>query len=408
MDDETDGFPPLLRRFFFRRDVGRCEEPSAAGASGPLPAFDSVDTLSQAVKEEAIAIAREILEKLKLQFSGTPFISLLNYAPQQPPEQPPRSVADLNTVIAVYRDHLERGAALDPSLQEDAKILRANDAIDFVSVQIKLRALDRAEMLGNTAQAAALRSELAGLPGALLNPNRYTSDDIFQALEQGIAMVLATLLQLQKENKGQNQRGLMLQASSRSPEELSRRQSLSFDETYQRIAAERRAAFHARISGQAAQPPPRQGGTPQESGHSAHKKTCKSEAAPSPPSNATTFDALLNGSGANLQQMKDSVNAPTSGNFDPAAPGSIQKTLQQAIAHHGKAGSAPAAKSGKPVQKQQQRAEEQHRAARRPPRPAVAQEAAKPDAEGDKKREEPPPISPAPPPRSGRNLPGRG
>lgn len=365
--------------------------------------FNSIDSLSQSVKTKAIEIAREILEKLKIQFQGTPFMTVLDYNS----DQFPRTMADLNTVIAVYQDHLKRGLGLDPSLKDEPFVMRADEVLGFIGAQIKLRALDRAEMLGNTDYAAKIRSELEPMPARWLNPNSFTSNEVFTALEQAIEMVAVTLHQIQEESMEQNQRGVMLHASLHSPEEQQRRmQSLSFDETYQQSAAARRTAFHAQQGGQHTQNTLQQGSALSDATPSGSKKHGKSEIASSP---TTNFDTLLAGAGANLQQMQGSVNAPTSGNFSAAAPGNIQQTIQQAIAHHSKTGttSAMAGAGARPAhqgQRQQRRTEEQATAARRQNRPPK-QETIPPENK-DKKPEENPSVPPAGS-RRDRNFPGR-
>lgn len=292
--------------------------------------YNSIDSLSQPVKLQAIEIAREILEKLKLQFSGSPVLAMLDYTSGQFQ----RTMTDLSSVITVYKDHLQRACELDVSLMDDPMILTANEAVGFLGAQIKLRALDRAEMTGDMTHAQLIRQELTYLPKQWLNPNYMTSAQALNALEQGLNMVVATLALVQEEGMDQNQRGMMLQASLMDPQEQSRRmQSLSFDEQVQKIAAERRQAF---ITQMANRPAPAL--RPQGAAMNAGLAKKSSPATVGTASGASVFDTLLKNSGANMQQMQSGMTAPTSGNFTPAAPGSAQQTINQVISHRNQAG----------------------------------------------------------------------
>ncbi len=315
-------------------------------------AYNSVDTLAHNIKIEAIEIARDILDKLKLQFNGTPVLAMLDYANSGFKN----TISNINSVIAVYVDHLQRAAYLDPSLAEDPMVLKANDVVGFIGAQVKLRALERAEMLGDVEHADLIRHELEQMPAHWMNPNTYTSAEVLEAMDQGIQMVVATLAITQDSGMEQNQRGLMLQQFTREPDnEHKRMQSLAFDETYQRLAAERREAYTSNLGYQ------RSGGTLMDNSPDAlSKKHGKGQQGAA---SSLGFDTLLSGAGADLNQMRGSVNAQTSGNFSAGAPGSIQ----QVIAHHAKAGTKAAQKDRhekrRDTQKQatsQQHANRQH------------------------------------------------
>lgn len=292
--------------------------------------YNDVEALAQPIKLQAIEIARDILEKLKIQFQGTPVMAMLDYTASHFQ----RTIADVNAAIAVYEDHLHRAVMLDPSLRDDPMVVRANDAVGFLGTQIKLRALDRAEMTGNIEHADIIRSELDKLPARWVNPNSFTSAEALSAIDNGIQMVLATLLMMQQEQMGQNQRSLMLQASLIDPQEQMRRMdSLAFDETYQRLIQERQRQFHTQLGGQGN----KQGLNAQESKGGAEKKSSTRSSYTTPTATTlnaaptSSFDSLLSGSGANLQQMQTSVNVPTSGNFAATAPSNIQQVIAQHI-----------------------------------------------------------------------------
>ncbi len=321
--------------------------------------YNDVEALAQPVKIQAIEIARDILEKLKIQFQGTPVMAMLDYTTSHFQ----RTIADVNAAIAVYEDHLHRAVMLDPSLREDPMIVRANDAVGFLGTQIKLRALDRAEITGNTEHADIIRSELDKLPARWVNPNSFTSAEALSAIDNGIQMVLATLLMIQQEQMGQNQRNLMLQASLSDPQEQIRRMdSLAFDETYQRLIQERQRQFHTQLGGHGG----KQGAGMQDSKTTpTEKKTSARNSyntgllinTTTPAGAPTSFDSLLSGSGANLQQMQSSMNTPTSGNFAATAP----STIQQVIAQHIRTNTGVAGATGTGARQASQRDERQKR-----------------------------------------------
>lgn len=313
--------------------------------------YNSVENLAQPIKLQAIEIAREILEKLKIQFSGTPIIAMMDYNSGQFQ----RTIADMNTVITVYKDHLLRACALDPSLPEDPMVLGANEAVGFLGVQIKLRALDRAEMIGDAEHASTMRQELALLPQRWLNPNFMTSSQALGALEQGLSMVVATLAMIQNDGVDQIQRNLMLQASYADPQESSRRlQNLVQDEQIQKLAAERRSSFINQV-GHKSGSNQRHVGSPAADGASGKKHGAATAAPTQQAGGKSVFDTLLQNYGANSQQMQSAVNAPTSGNFTPSAPGSAQQVIQTVIAHRHKTGT----QGSKRGQRQEQERQEQ-------------------------------------------------
>lgn len=345
----------LLRDEMVRKEMANTLAMDALGTSFTHSlGFNSVESLAQPIKIQAIEIAREILEKLKIQFQGTPIMAMMDYTSGQFQ----RTMTDLNTIVSVYQDHLQRAATLDPSLTEDPMVLHANEAVGYLGAQIKLRALDRAEMTGDYEHAEIIRHELVELPQEWLNPNLFTSSRALAALEQGLQMVLATLTLIQEEGLDQNQRGLMMQASFDAPEEQHRRmQSLSFDEEFQKIVADRRSAF-AQLGGTQGKSPTssRQGSSLMDSDVSSKKHGRGDISASAASKGSSVFDGLLSNYGANSQQMQSSLNAPTSGNFTVGAPNSPQQTIQQVIAHRNKSGLR-----GKSAQRKEQQKQDQQR-----------------------------------------------
>lgn len=295
--------------------------------------YNSVENLSQPIKIQAIEIAREILEKLKIQFASTPVMAMLDYTSGQFQ----RTMTDLSSVITIYKDHLQRAVMLDPSLAGDPMIQDAGDAIGFLGAQIKLKALDRAEIVGDTEHADLIRQELSQLPPHWMNPNRMTSMHALAILEQGLNMVVATLAMTQEEGMHQSQREILLDAAAAPTvaSELHRRsESLAYDEQLHKIAAERRNAFAGLGGTKAPSGMPKNttiGALPD--GAASGKKEGRDIQITSSVTVGSVFDNLLQSYGANMQQMQSSINAPTSGNFSMAAPGSAQQIIQQVIAH---------------------------------------------------------------------------
>lgn len=302
--------------------------------------YNSVESLAQPIKAQAIEIARDILEKLKIRFQSTPVMAMLDYASGS---HTPNTITDLNSVIAVYKDHLQRALLLDPSLAEDPMVLGANDAVGFLGTQIKLRALDRAEMLGDVGHADVIRNELLHLPQHWLNPNSFTSLEALSALEQGMEMVVATLQLTLEGIKDQNQREILLDAPQLSggEDQYQRFQSLMINENVQKMATERYHSFLKQAGGGQGHASTHQNATLAHAGMTAGKKHTLGQTTAAS-TGGSVFDTMLSNSGANLQQMQGSVNAPTSGNFAAGTPGSVQQVIQQSIAHRSQTGLRPA------------------------------------------------------------------
>ncbi len=281
-------------------------------------AYNSVEGLSQPVKTRAIEIARDILEKLKIQYQASPVAAMLDTSSNTFRN----TLADIQHVIQTYETHLPTAQAMDPTLRNDPMITMANEAIGVIGAQMKLQALEQAAAAGNTAQVELIKAELDRLPDEWLNAN-HDAGQLLNHLEQGLNMVVATIhMAMESSMDGQNQRGLALgEGQLRQVEFDDQRkemQSLAFDQDYQRMAEARRSQ-QTQFDNL---------GTPS---HGKGKE--RSSDSLSSSSGSKGFDQLLNGS--DMNQMRSSMNAQTSGNFDPLAPGSIQRTIAKET-HRGK------------------------------------------------------------------------
>lgn len=189
------------------------ELPAAmAGVQGVLEAKDlsieegmqlTVDSLSEAVKREAVDIAHDILKNLKLQFEQVPLREMINLDPNLLKD----SFDDLSIVIQVYDTYLEMAANAKPAILDDELIVAANIAIGKLMYQAKRFELQQAMRANDGGRIAELHKELGSFPSSMSQTGKESVNSVLDTVEKALDKVLGVLRTTSVEAPGENALG---------------------------------------------------------------------------------------------------------------------------------------------------------------------------------------------------------
>lgn len=195
----------------------------------------SVDTLSEAVKREAIDIAHDILKNLKVQFEQVPLREMINLDPNMLRD----SFDDLSIVLQVYDTYLELAANAKPAILEDELILEANLAIGKLMYQAKRFELQQAMRANDGGRIAELHKELGAFPSSMSQGNESVSS-VLDTVEKALDKVMGVLRTTSVEAPGENAlgRGGGRSLGAVSDQEAQLAQLVGLGEEYQRMMAQ--------------------------------------------------------------------------------------------------------------------------------------------------------------------------
>jgi len=162
-----------------------------AGATVPLA---TVDELSQPVKDRAIALAREILDKLKLKFAETPVEALLDRVDTS---EVYRLLRETQRLSDLFYAQAGRAALTHPNLFYDPEMQLAFDALGKLSCQAKLQALKYAEESGSSDNALQIARDIEAMPASWRMTGQLTVGQLLGSIQLGFEKIL---LHLQEQN----------------------------------------------------------------------------------------------------------------------------------------------------------------------------------------------------------------
>ena len=161
-----------------------------SGLTGALVPLATVDDLSQPVKDRAIELAREILEKLKLKFSGTPMDALLDQVGTTDVYQ---LLKETQRLSDLFYSQASRAALVKPDLFHDPDMQVAFDALGKLSCQAKLQALKFAEESGSSDNARKIAREIEAMHPSWRDPGTHTVGHMLGAVQIGLEKILRHL-----------------------------------------------------------------------------------------------------------------------------------------------------------------------------------------------------------------------
>ncbi len=131
-----------------------------AAIAGNAMSLERVEQLPEPVKDEAIAIARDILEKLKARDGSQPLPQWL----ERPAEQLLNDTQALAEATSVYAQDVRTLLQSNPEMADEPAIQEANQAVGQLAYQIKKQALEQLQADGLAQDAQAAQLELDNMP----------------------------------------------------------------------------------------------------------------------------------------------------------------------------------------------------------------------------------------------------
>lgn len=174
---------------------GAAEELNAiAGdiANTAIPHYDSVDTMQEPSRREAVDLARDILRKLKVMMGQVPLEQGLKVSGAGS-----FTILDaLKGAVNVFEFNLKKLLPLDPDILNNPAIVAANKAIGTLGYVAKLEVLKMAEKTGNKELLRAVTEDIHAMPQAWKDIKGKNFGELLDALESGMNMVLTRIAQV--------------------------------------------------------------------------------------------------------------------------------------------------------------------------------------------------------------------
>lgn len=191
----------------------RGHELSVLGAAlaGSAFSLDRVEQLPRPVKHRAIEIARDILDKLKINLCD----DTLNKWLDHPKEETLDYAKSLAQVGELYANSHEIATLANPELKQDPAILAANAAMGKLAYMIKQQAASALEAEGNVDDAQMLRGELASFPSEWQQVDGVTVDQLLGDLQTGLECAHGAAVSAQHE--WQQNQARLTEKSSNTP-----------------------------------------------------------------------------------------------------------------------------------------------------------------------------------------------
>ncbi len=174
----------------------------------PKHHFNRVEDLRVEVQEEAIAIARDILDKLRLQFADMTLEALMDMGDMPLVKQ---LLTGVSKVASTFRQHLDIALRLDPDMADDDAVLEASMAIGIFDFHGKMQESEQARMqamvaeqTGNISlagqlhqQAKQLHEEAVALPGAWKQTADRSITSLLDSIEKGMDRIVSRVQEMQ-------------------------------------------------------------------------------------------------------------------------------------------------------------------------------------------------------------------
>lgn len=153
--------------------------------AGAAMSLERVMRLPKPVKEEAVQLARDILDKLKL--------GMGNAAPRdewmmRPAEEVLEESKALTSVAAEYADVFNTARTLNPHAAQDPVLLQANESLGKLAYLVKEQSVQAMEKEGRIAEAEMLRAEMAIYPESWKQVDDIKMGDLIQQLKNGLEL----------------------------------------------------------------------------------------------------------------------------------------------------------------------------------------------------------------------------
>ncbi|MBY0355305.1 MAG: hypothetical protein K2Q12_06190 [Rickettsiales bacterium] len=219
--DSTNGGRPDAQGVLPDRErwnvVSHSFDDIGAGLAGAVVPFSAVDHLSQAVKDRAIELAREILEKLKLKFSDVPLEELIDRVDTS---EVYKLLSETQKLSELFYTQAARATQHDDAIFYDKEIQTAFEALGKLSVQAKLQALKYAEESGSSENAMAIAKQIESMPAGWRKTGDVTVGQLLGSVHIGLEKILQRLHEQSQTTTETRQLGLAAPAMNQGASEV--------------------------------------------------------------------------------------------------------------------------------------------------------------------------------------------
>lgn len=217
-------------------------------AATSLPLLQDVESLEEGVKERSVAIAREILEKLRISIGNIAILDGLKVLPSDGESVLQR----INEVLDIFEHYLAQARAFDPSILQDRAVMIASQAAGKLTYQGLRLSRQHAREQGDEATAKMLEGHMNRLPKEWAAPQEKQFTQLLDQLELGLHRVEQRVENIgTRETFGQGSRGLAdgiaigAHADTNQKKREKRNLSMEYDEQYKAMLQARRAQREA-------------------------------------------------------------------------------------------------------------------------------------------------------------------
>lgn len=169
-----------------------------AKIAGAAYSLERVHRLPEPTKKEAVDLARDILEKMRMNQAnptGNQWMS-------RPAEEVINETAALSSIAGIYADSYQSAIAADPLLKDSTVLQQCNEALGKLSYMFKQQAGMALAELGQTNDALAIMSELETLPPNWRPGANETVADLLMQMQLGLEMTFETTQKAQQKQLG--------------------------------------------------------------------------------------------------------------------------------------------------------------------------------------------------------------
>ena len=149
-------------------------------------AMQSVVTMSEPVRADAISIARDILRLLKVKFGEVTVRTGLSLKSREEGQ----AIGGLTAVGEIYSQLLAWARGVDATIMNDPSVRAAIDAFGVIGYMAKREALRIARDSKDMFLATSIAQQLDSISGKYLNSSEQNLDKLLERIEHGIDRVL--------------------------------------------------------------------------------------------------------------------------------------------------------------------------------------------------------------------------
>lgn len=194
-----------------------------ARIAGSAYSLERVYRLPEPTKKEAVDLARDILEKMRMNQANPTGNQWID----RPAEEVMNEMSALSSIASIYADSYQSAIAVDSTLIDNSVLLQCNEALGKLSYLLKQQAGMALAELGQTNEAAGIMSELEMLPSSWKPGANETVADLLMQMQLGLELTFGAAQKAQQKQLGnilvnaQVQRaGSASNASQQTPQEI--------------------------------------------------------------------------------------------------------------------------------------------------------------------------------------------